>query len=465
MQFDPDFMLGKLIEPELKAMLAEKRYKDLRQTLQELDPVDIAEIIQVLSPDEGIILFRILPRDLAADVYEYLPLHEQEDFLRLLSNEQIAAILNEMDPDDRTELLEELPVKISRQVLKLLSPDERKVATTLLGYPEESIGRLMTPEFMAIRENWTVKEAFQYIRTHGQDKESINILYVVDENDKLLDEILLKDLLFADPNSQISELMNRQVVSLLSTDDQETAADTMLRYDLSMLPVVDSDGALVGIVTNDDILDVVVEEATEDIHRMGGMEALEEPYLQVSFLTMLRKRAGWMAFLFLSGMVTVSVMSMFQPFIDQLTVLSIFIPLIISSGGNTGSQAATLVIRALAVQDIDLSDWFRVLGRECLMGLSMGAILGLVALLRVYYFPGAEIHVPAFLLSLTVSLSVLGVVTFGTLVGCMLPFILRSIGFDPALSSSPLVATCMDTLGVMIYFTIAIFILSRFLAT
>jgi magnesium transporter len=458
MPVGPDFMLGKLIEPELRMMLKEKQYKELREALQELDPVDIAQSMQVLTPDEGIILFRILPRSIAADVYEQLTIQEQEDFLRLLSHEQIAAILNEMDPDDRTELLEELPGKISRKVLSLLSPDERKIAKNLLGYPEDSVGRMMTPEYMAIKEGWTVKQAFRYIREFGKDKESINILYVVDDKDRLLDEIILRDLILSHPKTKITDLMNYQVASLLATDDQETAADTMLRYDLSILPVVDSDGTLVGIVSHDDILDVVVEEATEDIHRMGGLEALDEPYSQISFFTMLRKRAGWLSILCIGAMGTINVMNFFHLALERAVELVLFIPLINSSGGNAGAQATTLVIRALSLQDIRITDWLKVFLRELRMGISLGAILAGIALIRIMIWPEhAEYNI---LLAITIAASIISVVILGTLVGCMLPFILRFFGYDPALSSAPLVTILVDILGIVIYLFIANQILS-----
>ncbi|MBD3267666.1 magnesium transporter [bacterium] len=451
-------MLGKLIEPELRALIAERRYKELREEMKDLDPVDIAEVLQVLTLEEGIIVFRILPRALAADVYENLPLQFQEDVLRLLSNEQIAALLNEMDPDDRTDLLEELPGKITTRVLSLLSPEERKIAKNLLGYPDYSVGRLMTPEYMAIREDWTVKQAFKHIRTYGRDKETINILYVVDEKGKLQDEIILRDLILATPKTQIADLMNRQVIALQATDDQETAAETMLRYDLSILPVVDSEGTLVGIVTNDDVMDVVVEEATEDIHRMGGMEALEEPYSQVSFTSMLKKRAGWLTLLCLGAMITINVTKIFHGFLQEGAVLALFIPLIMSSGGNSGSQATTLVIRALSLQDIRLGDWLRVFSRELLMGVLLGCILGGVALLRVVIWPESPEY--NLLLAATVSISIIFVVMFGTIIGCLLPFILRLFGSDPALASAPLVTTLIDNLGIVIYFVMAYFILS-----
>ncbi len=456
-----DSMLGRLIEPEIKSLLAEKNYKELRESLQELDPVDIAETIGVLSEEERAVVFRLLPRSISADVFEYLSFSEQEEVLRLLGHEQVSSILNEMDPDDRTALLEELPGKLTRRILEMLSPEERAIAKTLLGYPEESIGRLMTPEYLAVREDWTVTQTLEYIRKTGREKETVNVLYVTDENDRLIADLKIRTLIFSDPETRIRDIMNTQVIALNAFDDQETASEVMLRYDVTVLPVVDSDGTLVGIVTSDDVFDVVVEEATEDIHRMGGLEAIDEPYFDVSFFTLWRKRAGWLAILFFGGMITVYVMETFEPHIDsgQLLILSLFLPLVISSGGNSGSQAATLVIRALAVKDVALKDWYRVFWRELLSGLLLGSFLGLIALARVIFFPPMD-YDRFWMLSLTVSLSVIGVVLYGTLMGSMLPFILRFLGFDPAFSSNPLIATLCDSIGVAIYFSLAILILS-----
>ncbi|MGC9330010.1 MAG: magnesium transporter, partial [Candidatus Hinthialibacter sp.] len=283
-------LLTRLILPDIEAMLAQKNYKELREALVELDPVDIAETINTLTLEERAIVFRILPRSISADVFEYLPFDEQEELMHSLGQEQVSALLNEMDPDDRTQLLEELPGKVIKRVIELLSPQERAVAVTLLGYPEDSVGRLMTPEYTAIHQDWTVEQTLQHVRKIGREKETINIIYVVDDNDHLIANVKLRTLIFSEPTAFIKDIMNQQVIALNAFDDQETASEAMIRYDLPILPVVDSDGTLVGIVTSDDVFDVVVEETTEDMHRMGGLSALEEPYFNASFLTLVRKR-------------------------------------------------------------------------------------------------------------------------------------------------------------------------------
>ncbi len=467
-----DSMLGRLIEPEIRSLLANKKYKDLRETLSELDPADIAETILILSPEDRAVVFRLLPRDIAADVFEYLPFPEQEELLQSFSQEQVAAILNEMAPDDRTALLEELPGRFTRRLLGLMSPEERAIATELLGYPEDSIGRLMTPEYIAVYEDWTIKEVFKHIRKIGQDTETINVIYVINGNDQLIDDLRLKQLILADPKSQVSDLMDHQFIALRATDDQETAIDVMTHYDRFALPVVDSDGTLVGIVTSDDIFDVLEEENTEDMHKLGGVEALEEPYSQVRFHTMVRKRSGWLSLLFFGGYLTSKTMGLYEDYISSeiWMLLSMFLPLIISSGGNSGSQAATLVIRAMAVQDIESRDWLRIMLRELSTGLLLGLILGVISIIFFYFWPASESLTAEtlseyhfWLLGFTVSAAVLGAVIFGTFTGAMLPFIFRSLGIDPALSSTPFVATIVDISGVVIYFSLAIFLLKDIL--
>lgn len=455
-------MLSNLIIPDIESLLNDRNYKELRETLSELDPIDIAEAIVALSEEHRAVVFRLLPKRLSADVFEYLPFNEQEELLRSLGHEQVSSILNEMDPDDRTALLEELPGRLTKRLLELLSPQERKIAKTLLGYPEESIGRLMTPEYVSIKADWTVEETLQYIRKTASEKETINILYVTDERDKLLAQLKVRTLIFAEPATKIREIMNTQVIALNAFDDQETASKCMLKYDMTVLPVVDSDGTLVGIVTSDDIFDVVVEETTEDMHRMGGMEFIDEPYFHASMWTIVRKRMGWLFLLFMGGIFLAAVMQSFQGVISEIAVLTFFLPLVISSGGNSGSQASTLIIRSLAVQDITLKDWLRVFCRELFSGLILGFILGLVIFIRIMINPPDE-SIHWLTLSAMMLVAVVCVVTFGTLMGSMLPFALRTLGFDPAFSSTPLIATLCDTIGVVIYYTLAILFLKHYL--
>ena len=358
---------------------------------------------------------------------------------------------------DRTALLEELPGTVTQRLLALLSPEERRVATQLLGYPEESIGRRMTPDYVALRDSWTVAQVLEHIRKVGHDRETLNVLYVVDERGRLIDDIRLREVILADPAAPLSSIMDRQFSALRVDQDQEEAVREFQRLDRVALPVVDSAGMLVGMVTVDDVMDVAEEEVTEDMQKMAAVEALDAPYLDVGFFTMVRKRVIWLSVLFLGQMLTATAMGYFEDEISQAIVLALFIPLIISSGGNSGSQTATLVIRAMAIRELHMRDWWRVLVREAGSGFTLGCLLGLIALLRIGLWPWREevYGEHYFMVAITVAVSLIGVVMYGTLVGSMLPMVLRRLGLDPAVSSAPFVATLVDVTGIVIYFTIA----------
>jgi magnesium transporter len=403
----------------------------------------------------------VLPRKDAAAVFEYLSQDAKETLLKAMAQEDVAALLNNMAPDDRTLFLEELPAEATRQLLALLTPGERSVAVTLLGYPEKSVGRLMTPHYVAVREQWTVREVLDYVRVHGQDSETLNVIYVVDEQGLLIDDIRIREFLLAPLENRVAELMDRQFVALKATDDQEDAVAVFRKYDRSALPVTDTAGMLIGIVTIDDVLDVAEATATREIQRIGGSEALDEPYVTIAFGRMVQKRAGWLTALFIGEMLTATAMGAFQAEISKAVVLALFVPLIISSGGNSGSQAATLVIRALALGEVTIRDWWRVMRREILAGVSLGAILGAIGFLRITLWSAfSDIYGPHWLLvAWTVSISLVGVVLWGTLSGSLLPFLLKRLGFDPAASSAPFVATLVDVTGLVIYFSVALVIL------
>ena len=414
-----------------------------------------------LLPSEQIIVFRHLPRKLVVDTFQYLLPSVQERLLKAISPEEAAEILNAMSPDDRTMLLEKLPDPASQEVLQLLTPDERAVAVSLLEYPQDSVGRLMTPDYVSVREHWSVQQVLDYIRTHGHDSETLNHVYVVNEKRTLIDDIRMRQFLLSGLTDRVSDLMDHQFVALRATDSQEAAVAVFRREDRTALPVIDEQGKLVGIVTIDDVLDVAEEEATEDIQKIGGMEALDEPYMEISLLRMVKKRAGWLVLLFLGEMLTATAMGFFEREIERAVVLALFIPLIISSGGNSGSQASTLVIRSLALSEVALRDWWKVLRREILSGLALGSVLGSIGFLRITLWSAfSDVYGPHWLgVALTVALALIGVVLWGTLAGSMLPFALRRLGFDPATSSAPFVATLVDVTGLIIYFSIAAVIL------
>ena len=455
-------MFGKLLEPEIKELIQTQDFANLREVFKDWAPADLAELIADLPTDEQVVLFRILPHKIATETFEYLEFDAQENLLRAMGQEETVKLINQMSPDDRTALLEELPSSAVTHLLKLLSPEERAVAQSLLGYPEHSIGRLMTPDFIAIREDWTVKQVFDFIREHGQDRETLNVVYVVDEKGKLIDDIRIREFLLRPFETKVSEIRDRSFITLKVTDLEKEAVEHFRKYDRTAMPVVDSEGLLVGIVTIDDVLDVVEQETTADIQKIGGMEALDEPYSTIPLWRMVKKRASWLVLLFLGEMFTATAMQSYEGVIEKAAVLSLFLPLIISSGGNSGSQATTLIIRAMAVGEVRLRDWFKVMRKELTSGLFLGLILGFVGFLRIslwqylHIFDYGQYHL---LIASAVGCALVGVVLWGSVIGGMLPFVLRRCGLDPATSSAPLVATLVDVTGLLIYFNIAIIIL------
>ena len=460
-------MVGRLLQPEIQNLIDERNFTALRELFADWPPADVAEVILEMPESERMISFLLLPTALAADVFEYLDVDAQQELLRVMAHVQVVGILNEMAPDDRTALLEELPSSAARQLIRLLTPEERRVAQALLGYPEGSVGRLMTPGFIAVHADWTIREVLDYIREHGQDSETLNVIYVVDDRGKLLDDLRIREILLQPLDSRVSDLMNENFVSLSVNDPEQDAVNVFRKYDRSALPVTDSNGVLVGMVTIDDMLDVAEEEATEDIHKFGGVTALEEPYLRLPLLTMVWKRAPWLVVLLIGEMLTATAMAFYEHEIAKAVVLAVFLPMIISSGGNSGSQASTLIIRAMALGEVTLRDWWRVMQREITAGALLGLFLGVIGAARVGLWSmiaekylGQQVygayagHVAA-----TVGITLTGVVLWGSLAGSMLPFALRRFGLDPATSSAPFVATLVDVTGVIIYFSIALLIL------
>jgi magnesium transporter len=445
----------------IAALIRERDFGGLRNALRNRTASDLASLLADLSLDERVLVFRILPRKNAAETFAYLSLDEQNALLKAMASEEAAALLNDMAPDDRTTFLEELPAEATRQLLALLTPEERAEAVRLLGYPEGSIGRLMTPHYVAVREPWTIREVLDYVRAHGEDSETLNVIYVVDDHGTLVDDIRIREVLLTDPANTVQSLMDRRFVALKATDDQETAVRVFRAEDRVALPVTDTAGVLIGIVTVDDVLDVAEQAATEDIQRVGGSEALDEPYMTIAFPRMVQKRAGWLTALFIGEMLTATAMGAFEHEIERAVVLALFVPLIISSGGNSGSQASTLVIRALALGEVTLPDWWRVMRREIGAGLALGSILATIGFLRITIWSAfSPIYGEHWLLvAVTVSLALVGVVLWGTLVGSLLPFLLRRLGFDPAASSAPFVATLVDVTGLVIYFSVGIVVL------
>lgn len=451
-----------LLEPEIREAIEDRRFAELRTALRGFDPPDIGELLTELDAPEAAIVFRLLYREEAAEAFTHLDPDRQEELVEHLGDERTLRLLEELHPDDRVAFLDELPAEAASRLIARLSPENRRITQQILNYPEESVGRLMTPDYVRVRMGWTVAQAIDHIRKHGRDAETINWVFVVGDHLKLLDELPIRRLLLAEADETIESLCDGRVLSLAATDDREEAVRVMGKYDRTALPVVDTAGSLLGIVTFDDVADVAEEEATEDIHKLGGIEALDQPYMQTGFFEMIRKRGGWLCALFVFQVLTIGVMSHFESALERAVVLMAFVPLIISSGGNTGTQAASLLIRALALEEVELSDWWQIVRREVAVGITLGATLGLLGwtLVLTLHALGVTHTEYASLVGLAVGVAVLSIVLWGVLLGSLLPLLLHRMGLDPAAISSPLVATLMDVSGLVIYFGVATVVLS-----
>ncbi len=454
-----------LLEPDVMELIREGSFREVRDALKLLDHADIAELLSGMIEQEGqaeaAIAFRVLPREDASEVFSNLEADDQETLIAELGTERAVRVIEEMDPDDRAKLIDELPNQVARRILNSLSPESRRETQAILGYPPESVGRLMTPDYVKIRRDWTVGQALEQIRRYGQDAETVNWIYVVDADGRLIDDIHIRPLLLADPADPVETLMDGRYVTLSAMDDREEAVRLMGKHDRSALPVVDGLGLLVGIVTYDDVADVAEEEATEDIHKLGGLEALDAPYLSTGFGEMLKKRAPWLALLIVLQTGTIAVMGFFEDQLATAAVLAVFIPMILSSGGNTGSQASSMLVRALALDHVHPGEWRRVCLRELCTGLMLGSILGTIGLsvVLIAHSLGITPTEHPWMVGFTVGTAIVGVVLWGSIVGSLLPLMLHRLGLDPAASSSPFVATIMDVSGLTIYFIVAILIL------
>ena len=445
------------LSAELADLIARRRFEPLKARLAAGQVADVAEAIDRLPSEQEAVAFRLLDRDRAFEVFEYLSFDAQEHLLHTLSDRDAAAVLEEMSADDRTALLEDLPGKVTARLLNLLSPEERARAVQLLGYPEDSVGRLMTPDYVRVTADWTVAEALAHVRRFGRDSETLNVVYVTGPGRVLIDDLRIRQLLTVAPDTRIEALMDHAFVALRVDDDQEDAVAVFRRHDRTALPVVDAAGVLVGIVTVDDVLDVQEREATEDIQMLGGTQALEEPYLETSVATMVRKRGVWLVVLLFGGMLTAEAMTYYEDALARAVVLGVFLPLVIASGGNSGSQAATLITRAMALGEVRLSDWWRVMRRELATGAILGTLLGVLGAARIALWAVAfGAYGEAWgAVAATVGLALFGVVVWGSLSGSLLPMVLKRLGADPATSSAPFIATLVDVTGIVLLFTIA----------
>ena len=462
-QRDSERTVAALLAPDIAELLAVGSAAIAIET-EEVHPADLADVAELLPRELVPRLLAALPPARAADVLEYLDDELRIEVLEAMDPVQAAALLSRMTPDERADALDEMDEEVADEILEAIPEKERAETERLLQYAPDTAGGLMTTEFVAVSESQTVEEALAAVRgmARAGRHEAMNTVYTLDARGAISGVLSLRELLAAPEGTRVSEVAWTEVVTVPATADREEVAQLTSNYSLTAVPVVDDDHRLIGVVTVDDVIDAIHEEGTEDVQKFGGMDALEEPYLQNSFMDLFKKRTPWLLILFVGQMFTAAAMGFFEDELVAAVVLSLFIPLIISSGGNSGSQATSLIIRAMALQEVGMRDWARVLRREIALGLAFGVLLGGVGILRVmlWQWMGLYPFGPHYmLLAATVGATVVGVVLFGTLTGAMLPFLLRRVGFDPASASAPLVATLVDVTGVVLYFTIALAIL------
>ena len=433
--------------------------EDLLETREFLNNQNISDVAFLIDelPDHAPKIISTLSIHRASSVFKILDFGTQKTIIQDLPPYKTAELLNELPADDRTAFLEELPSEVVKELIRLLNPEERKITLSLLGYPEGSVGRLMTPDYIAVQVDWTMEKVLDHIRKEGKYSETIDVIYVVNDKGEFVDDLRIREILLSDPHKRVEEMIDRRYITLNVHDAQEMANQIFKMNNRVALPVIDDKQILLGIVTIDDVLWVANEEFSEDMQKIGGTEALNEPYLEIPIMKLFKKRVVWLIVLFLGEMLTASAMGYFEDEIAKAVVLALFVPLIISSGGNSGSQASTLIIQAMAVGEITLTDWWRVLKREIVSGLLLGAILGTIGFFRVIVW-NSIFHTyggHSLVVGLTVGFSLIGVVLWGTVTGSMLPIFLKRLGADPATSSAPFVATLVDVTGLLIYFSLA----------
>lgn len=444
--------MNKVMHPQIKEMIENRRWNELRSFAREIPAPDLADILLSLDQADRILFFSSLPRDISAEVFASLEAQDRDDLLRGLTDEETRLLLADLPPDDRTELFEDLPGQVTQRLLNLLNPADLKEARLLLGFPEESVGRLMTPDYVAVRASWSIAQALEHIRRMGKGSETISTIYVIDEGWRLLDALEIEVFILSDLDDKVEKIMDETFVALSPLDDREQAVRMMERYDIPVLPVVDSQGILLGIVTVDDVLDVAREEATEDFHKVGGVTPLRISYREASVWELYLKRIGWLLILVLVNLVSSTIIAAYEEVLAATIALAFFIPLLIDTGGNTGAQAASLIVRALATEDVELNRWFETIMKEIGEGLLLGLTMGIAAVTLGYFI--ADVSV-----ALVVGVTMLALVLVSNIVGIALPFVLTRFGLDPAVASSPLITTIVDAVGLLIYFSVATLVL------
>jgi magnesium transporter len=440
-------------DSEIEALIEKGQLKALAESLASWANPEVAELILRLDKPHQVLVYRSLPRERAADVFAYLEPEDQDDVLDALTDADTRLLLANLSPDDRTAMLEELPAKVTRRLMQLLSPEDLAESRQLLGYPDESVGRLMTPDYIRLRAEWSCEQALAHVRKYGRDSEVFNILYVTDAGGKLVDIVRMRRLIMMDPQALIQDMLNYNCVSISAYDDREVAVEMIQRYDVNALPVVDSEGVLLGIVTVDDILDVAEEEATEDIQKGAAVAPLETRYSVASPSQLFRKRIGWLLVLIFVNLISAGVIARYEAFMVEFIALALFMPLVIASGGNCGAQSATLMVRAIATGDLELCDWLAAVGKELFVGALLGGAMAVIAGAVGQLYGGDS------KIALIVGLSMVSIVFVANSFGALLPFALSRLKVDPAAASSPLITSVMDVLGLIIYFSIAAVVL------
>ncbi|MDA9589679.1 magnesium transporter [Opitutales bacterium] len=440
-------------DAEIEVLIESGQLKALAESLTSWANPEVAELILRLDKPHQVLVYRSLPRERAADVFAYLEPEDQDDVLDALTDADTRLLLANLSPDDRTAMLEELPAKVTRRLMQLLSPEDLAESRQLLGYPDESVGRLMTPDYIRLRAEWSCEQALAHVRKYGRDSEIFNILYVTDAGGKLVDIVRMRRLIMMDPQALIQDMLNYNCVSISAYDDREVAVEMIQRYDVNALPVVDSEGVLLGIVTVDDILDVAEEEATEDIQKGAAVAPLQTRYSVASPSQLFRKRIGWLLVLIFVNLISAGVIARYEAFMVEFIALALFMPLVIASGGNCGAQSATLMVRAIATGDLELSDWLAAVGKELFVGALLGGAMAVIAGAVGQLYGGDS------KIALIVGLSMVSIVFVANSFGALLPFALSRLKVDPAAASSPLITSVMDVLGLIIYFSIAALVL------
>jgi magnesium transporter len=449
-------MYNPLLLPELREMLAAGDADGLAAVLHELHPATVADFSEGLSVEETWQMLSFAPVEKQAEVFSFFPLDKQVEMVSGVGRDRMSKLLEAMSPDDRVDLLKRLESEVVESLMPLVAKAERQDIRTLLSFPEGSAGSVMTTEYASLPAEITAGDAITLLRQQAPSRETIYYIYVLDEVRHLLGFVSLRDLILAKPSVRVADIMQRDVISVRADQDQEEAARTLAKYDFLAIPVVDNQNCLVGIITHDDVIDVMIEEATEDAYQMGGVVPMDEDYLQAPLFTVWRKRAAWLSCLFVAELFTFTALAHFESEIAAVLALSLFVPLCISTGGNSGSQAATLITRAMALGQIRPSDWWRALRHELLVGLALGLTLGAIGFVRASMTPASVLgNADRWMLALVISQAVAAICMWGTLVGSMLPLAFKRLGFDPGYASSPFVATFVDVTGIVIYFSIA----------